>query len=250
MNEPNIARIAAIIGDRGRAQILSALMSGRAWTATELADAAGVSRPTASSHLDKLRQAKLIGMESQGRHRYFCIANADVAQLLETMMNAASRIETPQFGPRDPELRRARRCYDHLAGELSVSIYASLERQHLLHPTHEGLALSDAGWALFGKLGLTRAAVTHGRRVLCRSCMDWSERRHHLAGALGAALLHRILELRWARQEAHSRVLHFSVAGERSLRQLFDVPSGATLPRGPANGADAQRFDASAVRHG
>lgn len=246
---PNIARIAAVIGDRGRAQILTALMSGHAWTATELADVAGVSRPTASSHLDKLRQAKLISMESQGRHRYFRIANADVAQLLETMMNAAYRIDAPQFGPGDPDLRKARRCYDHLAGELGVTIYASLERQHLLHSTPQGLTLSDAGWTLFGKLGLTRADVTRGRRVLCRACIDWSERRYHLAGALGAALLNRMLELRWARQDGKSRVVRFSVTGERSLRRHFDTSSsGSTFLHGADGSARAQPSDTSAVQ--
>lgn len=221
---PNIARIATVIGDRGRAQILTALMSGRAWTATELADAAGVTRPTVSSHLDKLRQAKLISMESQGRHRYFRLASAEVAQLLETMMNAAHFIATPQFGPEDPALRKARRCYDHLAGELGVMIYASLERAQMLRPAAEGLRLTDAGWTLFGKLGLEPTALTPARRPLCRACIDWSERRHHLAGALGAALLNRIFELRWAEPQKHSRVVRFSAAGERTLRHLFDAP--------------------------
>jgi hypothetical protein len=183
-------------------------------------------------------------MESQGRHRYFRIANADVAQLLETMMNAAYRIDTPQFGPGNPDLRKARRCYDHLAGELGVTVYASLERQH---STPQGLTLSDAGWTLLGKLGLARADVTRGRRVLCRACIDWSERRYHLAGALGAALLNRMLELRWARQDERSRVVRFSVTGERSLRRHFDTSSESTFLL-DADSVRAQPPDPSAVQ--
>lgn len=223
---PDITRIAAVIGERGRAQILSALMAGRALTATELADAAQVTRPTVSSHLARLIQSKLIVRESQGRHRYFRIANRDVAYLLESLMGVAFRIDTQsnETGPRDPALRKARMCYDHLAGELGVFVYDSLEQHRHLDLRSDGPTLTDAGWQLFGKLGIEERQLQQGRRPVCRACLDWSERRHHLAGALGAALMARVIALRWAKQARDSRVVHFSAEGERALRKLFAAP--------------------------
>ncbi len=219
---PNLARVAAVIGERGRAQVLSALMDGRALTATELADAAGVTRSTMSSHLSRLQQARLIAAESQGRHRYFRIANADVAGLLEGMMGLAQlTIPSQTFGPRDPALRKARLCYDHLAGELGVLIYDGLERHGCFVHGRDGLSMNDSGWSLLSKLGLSATLISHTRRPLCRACVDWSERRHHLAGALGAALATRLMELRWAKRLPHSRALHVTPQGEKTIRELF-----------------------------
>lgn len=219
---PTIARIAHLIGERGRSQILGALMGGRALTATELADAAGITRPTVSTHLGKLERARLIVAEKQGRHRYFRLAGSDVAQLLENMMGVANSIaDDRQFGPRDPALRKARVCYDHLAGTLGVLVYDGLVRKELLNVTPEGVALVENGWTLFGRLNITADAIANARRPLCRACIDWSERRHHLAGALGAALLHRLFELDWAGPIRDSRVVRFSSTGEKKLRELF-----------------------------
>jgi DNA-binding transcriptional ArsR family regulator len=219
---PNIARVAAVIGEPGRAQVLGALMDGRALTATELADAVGVTRSTMSSHLSRLQQVRLIAAESQGRHRYFRIANADVAGLLEGMMGLA-QLTTPQqtFGPRDPALRKARLCYDHLAGELGVLIYDGLERRGCFVHANDGLAVNDSGWSLLSKLGMSAECIPQTRRPLCRACVDWSERRHHLAGALGAALATRLMELRWAKRVPHSRALHVTTHGEHSIREMF-----------------------------
>jgi DNA-binding transcriptional ArsR family regulator len=219
---PNIARVAAVIGERGRAQVLGALMDGRALTATELADAVGVTRSTMSSHLSRLQQARLIAAESQGRHRYFRIANADVAELLEGMMGLAQLTTPPQaFGPRDPALRKARLCYDHLAGELGVLIYDGLDRHGCFVHANDGLSMNESGWALLNKLGVSATHIPQTRRPLCRACVDWSERRHHLAGALGAALAARLMELRWAKRVPHSRALHVSPQGEKTIRDLF-----------------------------
>ncbi|GFE81544.1 ArsR family transcriptional regulator [Steroidobacter agaridevorans] len=197
-------------------------MDGRALTATELADAVGVTRSTMSSHLSRLQQAQLIAAESQGRHRYFRIANADVAELLEGMMGLA-QLTSPQqtFGPRDPALRKARLCYDHLAGELGVLIYDGLERQGSFVHRSDGLTMNDSGWSLLSKLGMSVARLPQTRRPLCRACVDWSERRHHLAGALGAALAARLMELRWAKRVPHSRALHVTAQGEKSIREIF-----------------------------
>jgi DNA-binding transcriptional ArsR family regulator len=219
---PNIARIASLIGERGRAQILSALMSGRALTATELANAAGVTRPTASSHLAKLEQARLIAVETQGRHRYFRLASTEVAELLEGLMGAAQQISSVlRTGPTDPGLRKARLCYDHLAGELAVLIYEGLQHRRALLIGPRGLMPSDIGWHLLGRVGVDRVHIESQRRSLCRACLDWSERRHHLAGAVGAALMTRFIELRWAKRREGSRVVNFSPAGERALREAL-----------------------------
>jgi DNA-binding transcriptional ArsR family regulator len=226
---PNIARVAALIGDNARAEVLSVLMSGCAHTATELADAAGVTRQTISSHLAKLVDAGLIEVDRQGRHRYFRLAGGDVAQLLESMMGlAAAPLSRRGFGPRDPALRKARVCYDHVAGELGVWVYQALLRHGLLRRDGAGLMLTERGRDWFADLGVDTARVAAQKRVLCRECLDWSERRHHLAGALGAALLQRVLELDWARRERGSRVLVFTTAGERALRGLLqaEIPQG------------------------
>src|SRR6185436_1736063 len=175
---PNIARIAALIGDHARAEILTALVAGQALTATELAQVAGVTKQTVSTHLAKLLDARLLAAESQGRHRYFRLADRDVAGLLENLMGVAYRAGALRVrpGPREPALRKARVCYDHLAGELGVLVYDSLAQ----------------------------------RRPLCRACLDWSMRRHHLAGALGAAILGRCYDAGWARRVKGSRVVSFS----------------------------------------
>jgi DNA-binding transcriptional ArsR family regulator len=216
---PNIATIAALIGDHARAEVLNVLMSGTALTATELADAAGVTRQTISTHLAKLRDAGLLAVEAQGRHRYFRIADADVAHLLESMMGVAFGTGDVRVrsGPREPALRKARVCYDHLAGELGVLVYEGLAGRGAFALDAGGVALTDAGHALVAALGIDPLSSAT-RRPLCRHCLDWSERRHHLAGALGAALLDRFLQLGWARRVPDSRVLAFSPGGEAALR--------------------------------
>lgn len=220
---PNIVKIAALIGDQARAEVLTALMADRALTATELAEVAGVTKQTISSHLAKLLDAGLISVESQGRHRYFRLADTDVAQLLESLMGAAFRTGAVRLrsSPREPALRKARVCYDHLAGEFGVTIYESLVAKGAFIPTADGLALTTTGKTLFAQLGIDTEALVTQRRVFCRACLDWSERRHHLAGALGAALLGKIISLGWARRAKESRVVTFTAAGERSMRTLF-----------------------------
>ncbi|TGG92825.1 ArsR family transcriptional regulator [Natronospirillum operosum] len=220
---PNIVRIAALIGDNARAEALSALMSGRALTATELADAASVTRQTMSSHLQKLLEAGLLKVSQQGRHRYFRLAGADVAYLIESMMGVAFHTTTqhPRTGPRDPALRKARICYDHLAGEMGVYVYQQMLEYGLLLQKDGALSITDQGREWFRQLGIDADEVAQSRRSFCRACLDWSERKDHLAGALGAALLSRILELGWARRVEDSRAIEFSAQGEASLRGLM-----------------------------
>jgi DNA-binding transcriptional ArsR family regulator len=217
---PNITNIAAMIGDHARAEVLTVLMSGMALTATELADAAGVTRQTISAHLAKLGDAGLLSVESQGRHRYFRIADAEVAQLLESLMGMTFGLGTVRVrsSPREPALRKARVCYDHLAGELGVLVYEKLAGRGAFTLGADGIALSSSGWDAVGALGIEADTLKASRRPFCRTCLDWSERRHHLAGQLGTALLERFLLLGWARRVPGSRVLAFTAEGEAKLR--------------------------------
>jgi DNA-binding transcriptional ArsR family regulator len=215
----SLNRIAALIGDRARVDMLYALMAGRALTATELADHAGIARPTASAHLSALTEAALLDVEKQGRHRYFRIANEDVAGLIEGLMGVAHRIASApvRTGPVDPELRLARVCYDHLAGEWGVRIHGGFVRRGFLRVDTDSLQLTDAGHRFVAGAGIGLDALEHSRRPLCRACLDWSERRHHLAGALGAALLERFLEQGWLRRRRESRALIVTARGGRAL---------------------------------
>jgi DNA-binding transcriptional ArsR family regulator len=220
---PSIVGIAALIGDHARAEILTTLMGGQALTATELAQVAGVTKQTVSTHLAKLLDAQLLAVQSQGRHRYFRLAQPDVAQLLESLMGVAYRVGAVRVraSPREPALRKARVCYDHLAGELGVLVYDSFAQRRMLRTRNEGLELTPSGRRFCQDFGIDVAALASERRPLCRACLDWSVRRNHLAGAVGAALLHRCLELGWARCAKDSRVVAFSAAGERALRERF-----------------------------
>jgi DNA-binding transcriptional ArsR family regulator len=221
---PDIASVAALIGDRARARMLVTLMGGQALTATELAAAASVTKPTASAHLARLLGARLVGVASQGRHRYYRLADADVADLLERLIGIADgRGATVTVGPRDPLMRKARVCYDHIAGELGVLAHDSLTRRQLVYAGEEGTELSDAGVEFFTTLGIDIVSLGVRRRRLCRACLDWSERRYHLGGSVGAALLKHCLSHGWARRARSSRTLIFSAAGERSFRRHFPV---------------------------
>src|SRR5689334_23007509 len=178
---PVIASVASLLGDPARANMLTALMDGRALTVSELAEAAGVSLPTASGHLAKLDAAGLLTAEKQGRHRYFRLSDHDVAQVLEGLMALAQRTGAVRVrtGPKDAALREARVCYDHLAGERGVRLMQSLVRRGWLSGASDP-AVTEAGRAGFEAFGIDVATLARGRRPLCRCCLDWSERRSHL----------------------------------------------------------------------
>lgn len=223
---PSFVAVAALLGDPARATMLNALMSGEAHTASELANEAGITKQTASSHLGKLVDAGLLIVQSQGRHRYFQLAAPDVAAMLESIMGVAQRTRSVRTmpGPRDPALRRARRCYDHLAGELAVEAYDAFVARGLLNLTRQQdakdtLALTQRGHEFFAELGLELASAGRTRRPVCRPCLDWSVRRHHLAGSLGKALLEHCYKKRWAKPVEGSRIVKFSHAGEAGFRQ-------------------------------
>jgi DNA-binding transcriptional ArsR family regulator len=222
---PNIVGIAALVGDHARAEVLTALMADRALTATELADVAGVTKQTISAHLAKLVDAGLVAVDSQGRHRYFRLADRDVAHLLESLMGVAFRTGAvrARASPREPALRKARVCYDHLAGEVGVSIFEGLLKKRALVRRQDELALTAAGQRLFQNLRIDTDALAGQKRAFCRACLDWSERRHHLAGALGAALLARIVELGWAKRARDSRVVVITANGEQAFLKMFQT---------------------------
>ncbi|MBV9884475.1 MAG: winged helix-turn-helix transcriptional regulator [Sphingomonadaceae bacterium] len=222
MNDgPLIASIAALIGDPGRANMLTALIDGRALTASELAGAAGTTLQTASGHLSRLVEAGLLAVRKQGRHRYFSLSGPDVAETLEALMGLAQRTGAVRVrtGPRDAALREARICYDHLAGARGVALLEALRRRQLVTGEEE-IALTEAGRIFFAGLGVDLDALEQARRPLCRLCLDWSERRGHLGGALGAALLELMAEQSWLRRE-EGRVLRFSPAGARAFERAF-----------------------------
>lgn len=212
---PNIAGIAALIGDPARANMLSALMDGRALTVSELAQAAGVALPTASGHLSRLEAGGLLTAEKQGRHRYLRLSGSDVAETIEALMGLAHRTGATRVrtGPRDAALREARICYDHLAGERAVALTQSLAERGLMVDD----ALSDTGRLWFAERGFVAGP---GRRPFCRTCLDWSERRPHLGGGLGAAILNRALDKRWATR-GEGRVISFSLRGAAAFDALF-----------------------------
>ncbi len=220
---PDIVRAAALLGDPARANMLTALMGGQALTAGELAREAGVTAQTASSHLARLETGGLISVRQAGRHRYFTLAGPDVAAVLEGLMSLAARVghRRTRPGPSDPALRKARRCYDHLAGELGVAMFEALVADGRLALVDEHPILTETGESFLRDFGLDPDALRAQKRPLCRSCLDWSARRSHLAGAMGAGLLGRMTELGWARLEAGSRVVAFSAVGLAQFEAAF-----------------------------
>ena len=223
---PDIAKVAALVGDPARANILTALMSGRALTASELAQEAGITPQTASSHLGKLEAGGLIELEKQGRHRYYRLTGPDVAALMEGLEGLAARSGhlRVRTGPKEPALRRARICYDHLAGDLGVQMLDAMTRKKLIgHRKTEIILTAEGERFMASKLQIDVAGITHARRPLCKACLDWSERRHHLAGTLGAAIMTRFADLKWAARDlaTGSRVVNFTRNGEKQFAALF-----------------------------
>ena len=222
----NMVEIAALVGDTARATMLSALMGGQALTSSELAALAHVSRPTASGHLSKLVAARLLAVHQQRRHRYYRIASPLVARMLESI-KAVAAIETPpRYQPRsaqDDAIRFARTCYDHLAGRLGVAIADALVAKRYVALSEEGGELTGAGAKFLIQFGVELEPKPASRRIFCRPCLDWSERRYHIAGHVGAEICRRCLELGWVTRQRDSRALRLTPGGQRGLREAFGV---------------------------
>jgi DNA-binding transcriptional ArsR family regulator len=229
---PDISIVAALIGNPASANMLVALLAGPALTATELAQEASLTPSTVSGHLARLEKAGLVAVERQGRHRYFRLADPDVVSALEGLMPVAARAGHMRVrtGPRDPELRRARSCYDHLAGDLAVRMFDRLISRRLLTCRGDSLQVTREGQGFFANSGIDLAALGSGRRPLCRPCLDWSERRSHLGGALGAVVFDHIVARGWAVRETGTRIVRFSAAGRAEDASLvFPLRSVARI---------------------
>lgn len=216
-----LAETASLVGDPTRAAILMALMDGRALTAGELARAGGVTAQTASGHLAKMLEAGLLALEAQGRHRYYHLASPAVAGMLEALM-VATAPPPIRTGPRDLAMRRGRICYDHLAGEIAVALTDTMIARGQIEIGEDGAALTDTGRALLEEIGVELPFEGKGA-VFCKPCLDWSERRHHLAGIVGAALYRCFLARNWIRRSPEGRTVTFTPPGRAALERHFGV---------------------------
>ena len=228
----SFASIAALIGDPGRAGMLVTLMDGRALTAGELAEAAGVTPSTASGHLGRMLNAGLLALERQGRHRYYRIAGAPVAGMVESMMSLSGELQAGAIhrkpirtGPRDQALRRARLCYDHLAGEVAVNITDQMIARGHLEFGQDGGIVTEQGHRFLATLGVDLGGVPASalRTVFCRPCLDWSERRPHVAGLVGRSLFETFTRKGWMRRSDCARAVSITPFGASELCRLFDI---------------------------
>ncbi len=232
----NVVEIAALVGDTARATMLAALMDGRALTSSELAAIARISRPTASEHLTKLTKARLLAVTSKRRNRYYRIASPLVAKMLESI-KAVAAIEVPaRHRPRSAHadaLRYARTCYDHLAGTLGVALADALVANRYVILSDEGGEVTASGKKFLRELGAELTPRDGSRRIFCRPCLDWSERRYHLAGLVGAELLRCCQEKGWLVRQREGRAVTVTPACRRGLREAFglDVASDRRTAR-------------------
>jgi DNA-binding transcriptional ArsR family regulator len=229
------AEIAALAGDPARVGMLHALMDGRALTATELAKVASITPQTASGHLSRMTAVGLLSVEKQGRHRYHRLAQPSIAHMLESIMQVAAELEPDRtrltVGPRDAALRYARTCYDHFAGQLGVALADALIAHGYVELTNDAGILTETGMAFLGGVGIDIEPILARRtkqsgRVLCRPCLDWSERRPHLAGVVGAVICTHSLEKGWTRRLDGTRAIHITSKGARIFREKFGAKFG------------------------
>jgi len=224
----NLSAVAGAIADPARARMLCVLLDGRARTATELAAAADIGASTASSHFQRLREQGLVDLAVQGKHRYYRLANVEVAQALEALLVVAGAERTP-FKPNTPSaLRDARTCYDHMAGTLAVRIHDAMLARQWLAADGRDYTLTPLGEASLAQVGVDVATARQRRRRFACPCLDWSERRSHLGGALGAALLQALLQRGWVDKDLDSRALSVTRKGARQFPAFFGMPEPET----------------------
>jgi DNA-binding transcriptional ArsR family regulator len=221
----NFIAISSLLGEPARAKMLWSLLDGRAYTATELAHEADISPTSASNHLSKLLEADLVKVEVQGKHRYYSFFKPEVAYVVESMASLA----TPD-GKKISESKKevsgikfCRTCYDHLAGYIGVQIAEAMELKSLIKKSGNQYTVTDKGWKWINSFGITKEEVLIKRRPLARQCLDWSERRPHLAGQLGAILLSKMLEKKWFRSIQFSRELIITAKGRKEMNDLLGM---------------------------
>jgi DNA-binding transcriptional ArsR family regulator len=226
-NAGDITGLAGLLADSSRSTMLQVLLDQRARTAGELARLAKIAPSTASQHLGRVTDGHLLAVEVQGRHRYYRLADPKVAALLENMMAFAPAPVAVRAPNVSFDLRFARTCYDHLAGTIATALYDRLQADETLSVTFTGIALSPAGASRLLPLGIDVEALRTSRRPLARACLDWTERRHHLAGGLGAALLASFLAQNWLTPRNAPRALRLTTTGRWALASHFDIDVGA-----------------------
>ncbi|WP_179031380.1 ArsR/SmtB family transcription factor [Paenibacillus kribbensis] len=224
----NVAMIASLVSEPSRAAILTVLLDGRFHTASELAHMAGIKPQTASFHLAKMTDAQVVTVEKQGRHRYFGIQNPEVARVMESLLSIAPPVQIKSFkqASENEAIRLARTCYDHLAGHLGVQIMDSLINKGMLFEDQDGLYVTEKGEAFFADFQIDLTQIKQRRRSFSHKCLDWSERRHHLAGALGSALLDRLLTLHWIERLPTTRAIRITADGKRGFKEVFSIEIG------------------------
>ena len=215
--------VASLIGDKSRSLMLWNLLDGRAYTATELSLCADITAQSASNHLSKLIGADILAVEKQGRHRYYRFANEDVARMIESMASLLPAKKNTKQILDPPGIAYARSCYDHIAGKFGVGLTESLIKKRIILPEEKKYALSNTGKKWFQSAGIDVEEVQLKKRSFAYPCLDWSERRHHLAGALGAALLQMMVQEAWVRKSKHSRELLITSKGKSELKKRLNL---------------------------
>ncbi|AZH27811.1 MULTISPECIES: winged helix-turn-helix domain-containing protein [unclassified Paenibacillus] len=224
----NVAMIASLVSEPSRAAILTALLDGRFHTASELAHMAGIKPQTASFHLAKMTEAQVVTVEKQGRHRYYGIQDPEVAQVMESLLSIAPPVPIKSFkqASENEAIRLARTCYDHVAGHLGVQIMSFFIQRGILSEDQDGLHITQQGEIFFADFQIDLKNTRQKRRSFSHKCLDWSERRHHLAGALGSALLDRLFELHWVEHLPTTRAIRITAEGKRGFKEVFSIEIG------------------------
>ncbi|OYD07115.1 ArsR/SmtB family transcription factor [Paludifilum halophilum] len=222
---PDTAKIARLVGDPSRSAMLIALMDGRFHTAKELAWAAGITPQTASFHLRKLENTRILQVEKHGRHRYYRLSDTDVAHWMESLLRVAplTPVRSLRQSSQQRALREARTCYDHLAGKVGVELTEGMVNRGILEEEGTDYRITPAGEHFMYRWELDLTVIRKKRRSFARCCLDWSERKHHLAGALGHAVLNRLLETDWIRRLPSTRAVQVTEKGKEGLREAFGL---------------------------
>jgi len=223
--EDQFIKTATLIGDATRASILWNLLDGKAFTATELAIAVETSAQNISMHLGKLLDADLISVEKQGRHKYYRFSNKEVAYAVEAMANLIPKpeISAKKKTENYPPIKYCRTCYDHLAGKIGVALAESLLQQKIIIEKNNTFEISPEGEKWFSDFGVNIGDAKKQKRIFLKPCLDWSERRYHIAGSVGTLLLNKMLEQDWIRRTANSRVIIITAKGEKEMLKSFKI---------------------------